>query len=99
MDDFGQLLPPEENPQGFVALGSGGEEGLLFTDRALYFRKRGQPGERLAYSRVPAATQSKKGFLSTSLSIGALTFKLDSLGKETVKALTVVLRDIARLSS
>lgn len=97
MDDFGQLLPPEESPQGLVVLGSGGDEGLLFTDRALYVRKRGQAGDRLPFSRVPAAAQSKKGFLSTSLSIGPLTFKLDSLGKETVKALAVVLRDIARL--
>ena len=101
MDDFGQMLPPEESPQGMVMLAGVDQfqEGLLFTDRALYVRKRGQAGNRLGYPKVASAAQSKKGFLSTSLSIGPLTFKLDSIGKLTAEALKAVLKDVTRRSA
>jgi hypothetical protein len=100
MDGFGQMLPPEETPQGMVMLARADQlqEGLLFTDRALYVRKRGQAGNRIGYPKVASAAQSKKGFLSTSLSIGPLTFKLDSIGKQTIEALKTVLKDVTKHS-
>jgi hypothetical protein len=98
MDGFGQLLPPEENPQALILLGgtTQGQVGMLFTDRGLYARQRGEPGQRFAFARVSEAAQSKKGFLSSSLSIGPLAFKMDGLGKETAQALGRVLQEVSQ---
>ncbi len=98
MDGFGQLLPPEENPQALILLAgtAQGQVGMLFTDRGLYARQRGGPGQRFAFARVSEAAQSKKGFLSSSLSIGPLAFKMDGLGKETAQALGRVLQEVSQ---
>ncbi len=96
MDGFGQLLPPDETPQGLVLMASPDDfqTGLLFTERSLYVRKRDMPGERIPFQRVAESIQQKKGFLSTSISFGPLAFKLESLGKETGRALFQALKAV-----
>jgi hypothetical protein len=100
MDEFGQLLPAEEVPQGLVLLVESAprQEGVLFTDRALYARRIGQPGARISYARVESEVQVKKGLVSTQLSLGPIQLGLGKLGKETVRNLFQVLKDLPKLA-
>jgi hypothetical protein len=101
MDDFGQLLPAEERPQGLVLMTEAEprQEGLLFTERALYARRAGQPGVRVPYFRLDQDLQAKKGLIgATTLSLGPVSLGLGKLGKETVRRLLDTLRELPRLA-
>ncbi len=96
MDGFGQLLPPEETPQCLVLLDKGLQEGFLFTDKGFYVRKKAKSGQRISFSKLLEKLEFKKGFMSNSISIDSTTYKIDSLGKETRSALTLVIKDICK---
>jgi len=100
MDEFGQLLPAEEVPQGLVLLmeSEPRQEGMLFTDRALYARRVGQPGARIPYARVEGEVQVKKGLVSTQLGLGPIQLGLGKLGKETLRCLLQAFKDLPKLA-
>jgi len=100
MDEFGQLLPAEEAPQGLVLLmeSEPRQEGVLFTDRAAYARRVGQTGVRIPYSRLEGEVQVKKGLVSTQLVLGPVQLGLGKLGKETIRNLFQLLKDLPKLA-
>lgn len=96
MDGFGQLLPPEETAQCLILLDKSAQEGILFTDEGFYVRKKAKSGQRLAYSKLLEKVEFKKSFISNTIAVGTLVFKIDSLGKETRSALDLVIKEISR---
>jgi hypothetical protein len=98
MEGFGQLIGSAEMPRGMVLLSKDApcRVGLLFTERAVYARGADLKGERVPFEKLTDLAQSRKRLLSSTLNLGNVSLKLDALGKETIKALDEVLKNLPR---